>query len=110
MVANNGAAGLGHFSDDPRGLVTCVARTDVPSSALGAPLYGAGLGAARVEAVPLYFDLIEALRAFDEVWPSGSAAAVSYRERLVNGDSAWSPAAAFRAGVSCERPLLTPAA
>jgi len=41
LVVNNGAAGLGNFRDDPRGLVTRVSRRDVPSSALGAPLYGA---------------------------------------------------------------------
>ena len=41
IVANNGAAGLGNFRGDPRGLVTRVARADVPSSALGALLSGA---------------------------------------------------------------------
>ena len=100
LVANNGAAGLGNFRNDPRGLVTRVACADV-ASALGAPLYSADLGAARVEAVPLAFDLNEALAAFDAVWPSGSAAAVSYRERLMNGDDGWSPGAADRGGVSC---------
>ena len=100
LVANNGAAGLGNFRGDPRGLVTRVACADV-ASALGAPLYSADLGSARVEAVPLAFDLDEALRAFDEVWAPGSAAAVSYRERLANGDEGWSPGAADRAGVMC---------
>jgi len=100
LVANNGAAGLGNFRGDPRGLVTRVACTDV-TSALGAPLYSADLGRARVEAVPMDFDLNEALAAFDAVWAPGSAAAVSYRERLVHGDSGWSAAAANRGGVSC---------
>ena len=100
LVANNGAAGLGNFRGDPRGLVTRVACADV-ESALGAPLYSADVGRARVEAVPLAFDLNEALAAFDGVWPSGSAAAVSYRERLMNGDDGWSPGAADRGGVSC---------
>ena len=100
LVANNGAAGLGNFRNDPRGLVTRVACADV-ASALGAPLYSADVGRARVEAVPLAFDLNEALAAFDGVWPSGSAAAVSYRERLANGDEGWSPGAADRAGVMC---------
>ena len=61
LVANNGAAGLGNFRGDPRGLVTRVACADV-ESALGAPLYSADLGRARVEAVPLDFDLNAALR------------------------------------------------
>ena len=100
LVANNGAAGLGNFRDDSRGLVTRVACTDV-ESALGAPLYSADLGTARVEAVPLAFDLSAALAAFDAVWAPGSAAAVSYRERLVHGDSGWSAAAADRGGVAC---------
>ena len=100
LVANNGAAGLGNFRDDSRGLVTRVACTDV-ESALGAPLYSADLGTARVEAVPLAFDLSAALAAFDAVWAPGSAAAVSYRERLVHGDSGWSRAAADRGGVAC---------
>ena len=95
VVANNGAAGLGNFRGDPRGLVTRVACADV-ESALGAPLYSADVGRARVEAVPLAFDLNEALAAFDGVWAPGSAAAVSYRERLVHGDSGWSAAAADR--------------
>ena len=64
-------------------------------------LYSADLGRARVEAVPLDFDLSAALAAFDAVWAPGSAAAVSYRERLVHGDSGWSPALADRGGVSC---------
>ena len=51
--------------------------------------------------MPLDFDLNEALAAFDAVWAPGSAAAVSYRERLVNGDSGWTPAVADRGGVSC---------
>ena len=55
----------------------------------------------RVEAVPLAFDLSAALAAFDGVWAPGSAAAVSYRERLVHGDDGWSPGAANRAGVAC---------
>ena len=63
--------------------------------------YGAELGGVRVEAVPLDFDLDEALAAFDAVWAPGSAAAVSYRERLVNGDSGWTPAVAHRGGVAC---------
>ena len=56
--------------------------------------YGADVGRARVEAVPLAFDLSVELAAFDAVWPSGSAAAVSYRERLANGDEGWSPGTA----------------
>ena len=63
--------------------------------------YGADLGRVRVEAVPLAFDLSAALAAFDGVWAPGSAAAVSYRERLVHGDDGWSPGAANRAGVAC---------
>ena len=100
LVANNGAAGLGNFREDPRGLVTRVACADVESE-LGAPLYSADLGRARVEVVPLAFDLNEALAAFDEVWAPESAAAVSYRERLMNGDAGWTPAVADRGGVAC---------
>ena len=95
LVANNGSAGLGNFRDDARGLVTRVAPSNVPS-ALGEGLYGADLGGVRVEAVALAFDVDAALGAFDEVWAPGSAAAVSYRERLVQGDQNWSPRDADR--------------
>ncbi len=80
LIANNGAAGMPNFRGERYGLATRIA-----SSPSRDALYGTSVGPVRVEAVPVRYDHGAWLERFDRVWPAGSAAAVSYRERLVAG-------------------------
>lgn len=80
VVANNGAAGMGNFIGDARGLVTRIALEPSPEA-----LYGARVGSVMVEAVPVVFDVPRFLAMFDAVWPTGSPAERSYRQRIVSG-------------------------
>ena len=97
LVANNGAAGMPNFSGERFGLVTRIA----PAPSRDA-LYGTSVGHVRVEAVPVRYDHDAWLERFDVVWPAGSPAAVSYRERLVSGPR-WSVADAVRTSTARSR-------
>jgi hypothetical protein len=83
VVVNNGAAGMGNLRFDPRGLIARIALTDDAESAV-ASLERSG---AHVSLRPVAFDLAAWLAEFDRLWPAGSAAAESYRDRLVSGTS-----------------------
>ena len=80
LIVNNGAAGMPNFRDTRFGLATRIAGR--PSAHA---LYGARLGAAVVEAVPLRYDHEAWLAEFDRAWPAGSPAALSYRKRIASG-------------------------
>ncbi len=80
IIVNNGAAGMPNFRDTRFGLATRIASA--PSAQA---LYGARLGATVVEAVPVRYDHDAWIARFDRVWPAGSPAAVSYRERIASG-------------------------
>jgi len=80
LVANNGAAGMPNFRGERFGLATRIALHASPDA-----LYGTTVGAVHVEAVPIRYDHDAWLERFDRVWPAGSAAALSYRERIVAG-------------------------
>jgi hypothetical protein len=80
LVANNGAAGMPNFRGERFGLATRIALR--PSRER---LYGTAVGAVHVEAVPVRYDHDAWLERFDRVWPPGSPAAVSYRERIASG-------------------------
>jgi hypothetical protein len=78
IVANNGAAGMGNFDVDQRGLITRVSTRPSPH----AVLYGLRWGAAHVDALPIAFDLDAFAREFDAIWQPGSPAERSYRKRI----------------------------
>ena len=80
LIVNNGAAGMPNFRDTRFGLATRIAGT--PSAQA---LYGARLGAAVVEAVPVRYDHEAWIAEFDRAWPAGSPAALSYRKRIASG-------------------------
>ena len=80
LIVNNGAAGMPNFRDTRFGLATRIAST--PSAQA---LYGARLGGTVVEAVPVRYDHDAWMARFDRVWPAGSPAALSYRERIASG-------------------------
>ena len=90
LVANNGAAGMPNFAGERYGVATRIAPAPSPDA-----LYGTAVGGVRVEAVPVRYDHDAWLARFDRVWPPGSAAAVSYRDRLAAGPR-WSVGDAMR--------------
>lgn len=83
IVVNNGSAGMGNLCSDPRGLITRIARSS-PAAEPVAALESHGL---HLALLPVAYDLDRWLRQFDRLWPAGTAAAVSYRERMVTGTS-----------------------
>lgn len=80
LVVNNGAAGMPNFRDTQFGVATRIARERSPDA-----LYRTRLGAAVVEAVPLRYDHQAWLARFDRIWPPGSPASLSYRQRIATG-------------------------
>lgn len=95
VLFNNGSAGMPNFRGVRAGLVTRVSADPVPPPDA---LYGVSAGGLRYDALPVYYDHEAFLARFDEVWPEGSAAAASYRERLLRGP-AFSIEQAARGGV-----------
>lgn len=79
LLANNGAAGIGHFPGEPCGIITRIATYPAPF----ASLYGAVVDGVYAEAVAVRFERERVLTWFDSIWPSGSPAAIDYRPRLV---------------------------
>ena len=80
VVINNGAAGLPNFAGQHFGLVIRIAETPHPDA-----LFGAQRNGLFVEAVPLRYDQDSFVKWFDELWPEGSPAEISYRRRIVSG-------------------------
>jgi radical SAM/Cys-rich protein len=83
LMINNGAAGLPNFEGQHFGIITRIATTPPPES-----VFGARLGDLYVDAVPVRYDHDAYVKWFDGLWEPLSPAAVSYRGRIVNGDSA----------------------
>lgn len=80
-IFNNGAAGMPNFRGDRRGVITRISLHAGPEQ----PLYGCRIDGAHCEAVALPWDTQAWDRWFSAVWPRGSAASASYRERLQYG-------------------------
>lgn len=78
VIANNGAAGMGNFQGDTRGLITRISVHQSPH----APLYGLERRGVFIDALPVPFDLEGFIAQFDRIWPEGSPAAISYRARI----------------------------
>lgn len=83
MVVNNGSAGMGNLKSDPRGLITRIGL----SSPVTEPVVGIERQGLHVSLLPVSFSLESWLRDFDRLWLADSPAAMSYRNRLLNGTS-----------------------
>ncbi|MCL7942603.1 hypothetical protein [Marinobacter sp. ATCH36] len=83
VVVNNGSAGMGNLKHDPRGLITRIGLTSPASE----PVSGFEWRGLNVSLMPVAYDLDAWLPRFDRLWPGDSAAAVSYRSRIVAGTS-----------------------
>lgn len=81
VVANNGAAGMANFAGTTYGIVTRISTRPWR----GRPLHRAQIGRVFVEAVPLLFDHARWHSEFLSQWPAGSAARLSYWQRIASG-------------------------
>lgn len=81
LLANNGSAGMGNLAGDPRGLIIRVASSPAVTGAM-AGVSGAGV---YLDLLPVAFDLPAWLAEFDRLWPATTPAAVSYRQRILEG-------------------------
>ena len=79
-IINNGAAGMPNFQGDLFGLVTRISLSPNEEA-----IYRGKVGELFVEALPLRYDHGAFLKWFDHLWPFGSPAAISYRERIIEG-------------------------
>ncbi|MDK9558469.1 hypothetical protein QQF73_12625 [Marinobacter sp. M216] len=82
-VVNNGSAGMGNLREDPRGLITRIGLSRPPIEAVA----GCEQPGALVSLLPVAFDAQAWLERFDDLWPAGSDAAESYRQRILAGTS-----------------------
>ena len=98
FVVNNGAAGMGNFGGASHGVITRIASVPLPEQLDSRRLYGLYERGVWIDALRVDFDLAAWMRRFDAIWPAGSAAAVSYRERLLHGPRYTVDAALGRAG------------
>jgi hypothetical protein len=85
FVVNNGAAGMANFAGDASGLLTRISTRPLPPALEQARAFGLYERGVWVDALRIRFDAASWLERFDAIWPAGSPAAVSYRERIVRG-------------------------
>lgn len=76
-VINNGASGMPNFRGSLYGIVSRISVSPHEDA-----LYRANVGSLFIEALPLCYDTLEFLRWFDDLWPTGTPAACSYRKRI----------------------------
>jgi hypothetical protein len=81
VVINNGAAGMPNFAGRRCGVITRIAVSPAPTSAL----YGCRLGSLHIDALALDYDSAAWEKAFLANWPPESPAHVSYFRRIVDG-------------------------
>lgn len=77
---NNGAAGLPNFRGQRYGLLVRIACASHPDA-----LFGCEQGGLHIQAVPVRYDHDAYLAWFDGLWDEFSPAAISYRNRIVDG-------------------------
>ena len=80
VFINNGASGLPNFRDQRYGLLVRIARAPHPDA-----LFGCERDGLCIQAVPVRYDHDAFLAWFDGLWDEFSPAAISYRDRIVDG-------------------------
>jgi NAD(P)-dependent dehydrogenase (short-subunit alcohol dehydrogenase family) len=80
-IINNGAAGMPNFSGLPFGLISRIATTSSPHRTL----YGMVRDGVHIDAIPIDYHGEDFLGRFLARWPLGSAAHMSYFERITRG-------------------------
>lgn len=104
FVVNNGAAGMANFAASTHGLITRIATRSLPAALEAQRVYGLVEAGIAVDALKVDFAAAEWLARFDSIWPTGSPAALSYRERLAHGPDFSVSAALGRAAARCGSP------
>jgi hypothetical protein len=105
FVINNGAAGMANFRGTTYGVITRIATRALPAALEPHRLYGLndwiGGRPCLVDALKVEFDHAAWLRRFDACWADGTAAALSYRRRILEGCDFGIDQALGRAVMSC---------
>ena len=101
FVVNNGAAGMANFAGDAGGLLTRISVRPLPRALEDARAFGLHERGVWVDALRIRFDAARWLERFDALWPAGSPAAVSYRDRIVCGPRFTVDQALGRETVAC---------
>lgn len=101
FVINNGAAGMANFAGTGFGVITRLSLHALPAALTDKRLYGMHERGVWIDALRVDFDLAEWLNCFDALWPAGSAAALSYRDRLSRGPAYSIDAALGRTAANC---------
>lgn len=78
-VINNGAAGLPNFCDGRYGIITRISESKSDKA-----IYRTKVREVYVEGIAVKYDNEKFIKWFDKVWPTGSPAEISYRDRIVN--------------------------
>ena len=81
LLINNGAAGMPNFTEQGFGLLTRLSLTPPPGTAL----YGTRHQGIHVHALPIRYDRARWEHQFLANWPQGSAAWLSYYQRIAHG-------------------------
>lgn len=85
FVVNNGSAGMPNFRGSRAGLITRIGATPLPGRLASARSYGTAAAGVHVDALSVQFDADAWIADFERLWPAGTAAQVSYRQRIVDG-------------------------
>jgi hypothetical protein len=83
-IFNNGAAGMPNFRDARHGIITRIATTPANNAK---PLFGTRIDAVYVDALPVQYDHPRWQLEFLAQWPPGTAAHLSYYQRIAAGPS-----------------------
>jgi len=98
---NNGAAGMPNFAGTRFGLITRIA---ISPAATPAALYGTKIDDTHVDALAVAYDHTQWQGEFSANWPEGSAAHLSYHQRIVAGPR-YGINQAMRQGIRISTPL-----
>lgn len=82
VLINNGASGMNSVKGAGNGLYTKVSKEKSAHA-----IYSKEIAGVYVELMPLYYDKAPMVEWFDNLWPKDSPAAISYRNRILNGVS-----------------------
>ena len=80
VLVNNGATGMNSVKGAGSGLYTRVSREKSDNA-----IYRKQIKNVYIELLPLNYDNQAMIKWFDSVWEKDSPAAISYRDRIVNG-------------------------
>lgn len=85
FVINNGAAGMANVAAETCGLLTRMSVRALPAALAQLRAYGLVERGVWIDALRVPFDAARWRERFDALWPAGSPAAVSYRDRILHG-------------------------